>query len=321
MATRRRLVFFLSILVELFCCMASAVAQQKAQWIPGQAGLSGGILPEPGFTYTSLTIQYSAGESKGPRGESVPVTGDYSVWAIESIFSFVPNRKVLGARWMTMAIVTPANGSLTVPQFGFNAGGYGFADLWVQPITLGWSFKRADTYVGYAFMAPTGRYAAGATDNIGSGYWGHDITAGTTLYLTKKRMTTANLTTNWEIHGQKKDSTMTPGQAFTLEWGFGHIFGLDEQYTKMLQLGVVGYDQWQVTANGGTEPPGIPASLAPMYSVHAAGAQASFILPAKNLSFFFRFQPEYRARSHSRGNTVAFGVSWTLRTSQPPSQP
>jgi hypothetical protein len=40
-----------------------------------------------------------------------------TAWAIESIFSFVPNRKVLGARWMAMAIVTPANESLTVPQF------------------------------------------------------------------------------------------------------------------------------------------------------------------------------------------------------------
>ncbi len=41
-----------------------------------------------------------------------------------------------------------------------------------------------------------------------------------------------------------------------------------------------------------------------MYSVHAAGAQASFILPAKNLSFFFRFEPEYRALSHPRGTPL-----------------
>ena len=29
--------------------------------------------------------------------------------------------------------------------------------------------------------------------------------------------------------------------------------------TKLLQLGVIGYDQWQVTANGGTLSDGLPA--------------------------------------------------------------
>src|SRR5450755_2017533 len=51
---------------------APSSAQQKGQWVPGQAGLDAGILPSPGFTYANLTINYSAGTLKGPEGNSIP---------------------------------------------------------------------------------------------------------------------------------------------------------------------------------------------------------------------------------------------------------
>ena len=75
----------------------------------------------------------------------------------------------------------------------------------MQPLTLGWKLKRADVLVGYAFMAPTGRYTPGASDNVGSGYWGHNLVTGSTVYLTKNKGTTADLFTDWEFnHGEKK---------------------------------------------------------------------------------------------------------------------
>jgi Putative MetA-pathway of phenol degradation len=69
---------------------------------------------------------------------------------------------------------------------------------------MGWHFSRADFNAGYAFVAPTGRYTAGASNNVGSGYWGNNITSGTTFYITKNKGTSANLFTDWEIHGSKK---------------------------------------------------------------------------------------------------------------------
>ena len=40
---------------------------------------------------------------------------------------------------------------------------------------------RADIQVGDAFMTPTGRYSPGALNNIGSGYFGNQITMGATV--------------------------------------------------------------------------------------------------------------------------------------------
>ena len=185
---------------------------------------------------------------------------------MENLVYYVPSLKVLGGH-LQFGIGQPtvANGSVTLPQFGISAGsGFGFADTYVQPYTLGWSAKRIAFYGSYAFIAPTGRYVPGATNNIGSGYWGNHFLTGTTLYLTKNQGTSANLFTDWEFHGSRQEidnARITPGQTFTIEWGLGQALPLKKDQSILAQLGGVGYDQWQVSANGGTIPSVVPEDL------------------------------------------------------------
>lgn len=319
-----------------FLCFVSTMAvnaQQSGQYLPGQNGLNSGLLPDPGITYANLTVNYSADTLRNGNGNKVPLTGSYDIWAVENIFFYVPNFKIAGAKVSSMAAPTFANGSLTLgslnfPNVALEAGGEGLADTWVQPLTLGWSLKRADVLVGYAFMAPTGRYHAGASDNVGSGYWGHNLVTGSTFYLTKNKGTTADLFTDWEFNHSNRNTgqgtRITPGQTFTLEWGLGQVLPLKTDFTRLLQLGVIGYDQWQVSNNGGLLAPNIPANLLPYYSVHAVGFQSNFILPAKALNFFFKFEDEYKALARPQGRTIVFGGSYTFRIPNahtPPSGP
>src|SRR5271167_4432360 len=215
--------------------------------------------------------------------------------------------------------------NITGTNLSTGGGGSGFADTYVQPFNLGWHFgKRVDFNAGYSFTAPTGRYTAGANDNVGSGYWGNNITSGTTLYVTKNQGTTLNLATAWEIHGQKtvasspsgQFSKITPGQAFTMEWGLGQVLPLKKDMSQLAQLGLVGYDQWQVTSNGGKYLlAGVPvaASRVPYYSVHGIGFQANYILPAKDVVLFLKYYDEYSAKARVEGRTIVFGGSWTLK--------
>ncbi|MGH3183807.1 MAG: transporter, partial [Streptosporangiaceae bacterium] len=209
------------------------------------------------------------------------------------------------------------------PNLSVAAGGSGVTDLWVQPIGIGWHFKRAAIQVMNGLMLPTGRYSPGATDNVGTGYFGNHLQSGTTLYLTQNQGTTLNLFTDWEVHGTRtgvNNTTKTPGQAFTTEWGLGQVLPLRKDLSQLLQLGVIGYDQWQLTANGGTAAIGpvvVPASLIPKYSVHAVGGQIAYVIPRLSLAPYFKYEDEYAARSHTRGNTLVFGLSWTLRIPKP----
>ncbi len=323
---------FLLILVSLLVLGASpAHAQQKGQYMPGQFGLNAGIMPDPGFTYIAMPIDYSADTLRNGNGNKIPLTGSYDIWAVEDIFYYAWKLDFLGGAKFGINVIwpTPANGSLTLSSLAFpnltvNAGGFGLGDIWVQPFTLGWNLKRLDIWVGDGFVAPTGRYSPGASNNIGSGYWGNDLLSGATVYLTKNKGTTANLFTDWEIHGDKntgQGTVLTPGQTFTMEWGLGQTLPLDKQFHKLLQLGVIGYDQWQVSHNGGFIAPGVPAHLVPYYSVHAIGPQINFVLPATGLNFFFKYEDEYRAFARPQGRTFVFGTAYTLRIPkpQPPS--
>jgi hypothetical protein len=309
---------------------SSALAQQKGQWVPGQLGLNAGVIPDPGITYANMPLNYSASRLNDSNGNRLTqnVTGTYSFWVDENIFYFVPKQKFLGGYFMPYVALNYASGevvaNITGTSLSSGGGGSGFADMYVQPLNLGWHLKRADVNAGYAFSAPTGRYTAGASDNVGSGYWGNNITSGTTFYITKDKGTSANLATDWEVHGQRQAastpvgqlSNITPGQAFTDEWGVGQVLPLKKDFSRLLQLGLVGYDQWQVSSNGGTViVAGIPvnASNIPYYSAHGIGFQSNLILPAKDLAAFFKFYDEYSAKARPQGRTIVFGFSWTLR--------
>jgi len=318
-------------LCSVFSCVPPLWAQQKGQYIPGQYGLNAGILPSPGFTYANIELNYSSDTVNGPNGKSVAphAKGTLNIWVVENILEYVPDTKFLGGNLGFMIIVpTVANGSLTLENLNRSGSTFGFADTWVQPFTVGWHLKRADIQVGDAFMTPTGRYSPGALNNIGSGYFGNHLTMGTTLYITKNKGTSANIFTDWETHGYKQGTNNTsksPGQTFTDEWGIGQILPLKKDLSRLLQIGAIGYDQWQITDNGGTiaitGPMGntivLPARTLPYYSAHAVGGQATFILPAKNLALFFKYEHEYSSHSTTLGNTIVFGGSWTLRIPKP----
>jgi hypothetical protein len=308
--------------------------QQKPQWIPGQVGLNAGVIPSPGFSYVNITLSYSSNAFNNPNGNAIPVTGNYDVWAVESLFYGVVDKNILGGNIFFNFALVPASGSLSaeiqtqnpgIPNLSGVAGGSGLADTFVEPVGLGWHLKRAEIQVAEGLMFPTGRYDPGATDNVGSGYFGNHLLAGTTVYITKNKGTSANLFTDWEVHGAKagtNGTNKTPGQAFTMEWGLGQVLPLKKDLSQLLQVGLIGYDQWQVTANGGTVPIGstnltIPASTLPYYSVHAIGGQGTYILPMKNLSFYFKGEHEYTAYSHFVGTTIVFGGVWTVRIPKP----
>jgi hypothetical protein len=325
----------LILIIFIMCFAGMSRGQQKPQWLPGQVGLNAGILPSPGFTYVNIAVRYNAGRFNGPSGNAILTNlienGNYTVWADESLFYYVFPGKYLGGNYGAMVGITPVSGYLTadilpnLTDLTASAGGSGLTDLWFQPLNLGWHAKRVDFQVGDGMVFPTGRYTPGASDNVGSGYYGNHVQTGTTYYVTKNKGTSANLFTDWEVHAKRQGTNgteKTPGQAFSMEWGLGQVLPLKKNMTQLLQLGVVGYDQWQVTANSGTAPIGntgltVDASRIPYYSVHAVGGQANYILPTKNLVGFFKYYDEYLAYSHYQGTTIVFGLNWTILEPKP----
>jgi len=112
---------------------------------------------------------------------------------------------------------------------------------------------------------------------------------------------------------RKEESNITPRPDLHDGLGFGQVLLLDKKMHKLLQAGLLGYDQLQVSSNSGTQSSGIPASATPYYSAHALGFQVNFIAPEKNIILFFKFEEDFRAKARVEGRTFVLGANYTLR--------
>jgi hypothetical protein len=69
-----------------------------------------------------------------------------------------------------------------------------------------------------------------------------------------------------------------------------------------LQLGLIGYGQWQTTDKSG---PGIPPEQAAAhYQVNALGFAASMMLPDRKVNVGFKYFREFDCKSTVRGYSV-----------------
>ena len=117
---------------------------------------------------------------------------------------------------------------------------------------------------------------------------------------------------------------LTPGAAWSDEWGLGQAIPLDRPFlktkkiTKVAQIGLIGYDQAQVSRNRSNNTI-VDAfeRLVPFYYMHAAGGQVNYIDLKHDWNVFFKYEKEYRALAAPKGDTIVFGVVYTLRIPKP----
>jgi hypothetical protein len=275
-------------------------AQVRGVYPVGMSATNSGVTPASGFSYSNLLAIYSRDKFVGPRGELV-ATGQQSVVMDLNSFIWVSRRRILGARFSMSATLPVANNSLTSDVTGPVSGGEGFADSYYQPFILGWDTKRAGIRAVYGFLAPTGKFKSGANDNVGSGYWTHALSSGQTFYLTKNKATSVSAFQMYEIHTTQAETKIHPGQTLNLDYSVTHAFSVGRGVR--LQVGMVGYHQWQITDKTG---PTITPELANAhYKVNALGVASNVNVTSK-VSAGFKYFQEFANRSTFQGHSIQF---------------
>lgn len=291
------------------CAVAVGVpaeAQNRGVYPLGMSATNSGVMPENRFTYSNLFLYYSRDESKGPDGEVV-TTGSNSVLMDMNSFVWVSDKKILGgARYSASATLPIANNSLASDPAGAISGGGGFADSYYQPVILGWSLKRADIRAIYGFLAPTGRFEAGASDNVGSGYWTYVVASGQTIYLTADRATAISAFQMYEFHGTQEGTDIHPGQTLNVDYSVTRMVPLPDD--MRLQVGVIGYAQWQTTDKTG--PAVSPEEQATRYRVSSLGFTGSLSLPKRKAGVGLKYFHEFSNQSTFEGNSLQISCSF-----------
>ena len=291
-----RLAAALFLLLSLQTEMAQA--QYAGHNLLGDFGLLAGSQAPKGRYAGVFFPYYRTNEVKGDEGQSMDTERTLDVFIIMPFASWVTDFKVLGANYGGMVAVPFANLGLELPRLDLDSGNFGIADIYVQPVNLGWHTQQADFLVSYAFTAPVGEYSADANDNIGLGMWSHEFRLGTSVFLNQEHSWHASAMSFYETHTGKRDLDIEVGDVFTLEGGLGKTF------SNLTTIGLAGYAQWKLTDDEGTDIP--PLLLGKKDRIFGLGPNLVLLRGALTIRYFF----EFGGRSTLEGNNLIVALAF-----------
>jgi hypothetical protein len=305
----KKVLFTVIIIGIFFLCLQSDIsAQMQGHAAKGSWGLQSGTQMPQGFLIAPVYVNFSADKIMNKDGEEVRnISGadrKLSVNALALFGWWVSPYKIFGANYGIMTTLQMSENSVEFASKEFD-NKFGFGDLYLQPINLGWHFERFDVTASYGIYFPTGKYELGASDNSGMGMWSHELGAGATGYFDAAKNWHLSALAYFEMHSKKKDSDVKVGNLLTLQGGLGRSF-----YEGALQVGVAYYTQWKMSADKSGSDGMIgewldEKLLENKHSVYALGPEV--VIPiAKNDRLYAlitaRYQWEFGAKSNLQGN-------------------
>ena len=287
-----------------------AEAQLNTQHIKGTVGLKSGSQPPPGVYFIApLFYVYKADEVKDRDGVPLSGGGDLTTQLYGGGVSVVTNKKLFGAAY-GFQVVFPvgANNRIQGTEIDANPGA-GLSDSMITPITLGWHVTRADATVGYTIFVPTGRYTNAANNNTGLGMWGHELSVGTTVYLSESRQWHAATLATFDFQSKKEDSETRVGNVMNLEGGLGADF-----LKGGLTAGLDYYTSFKLTDD---QIEGFPDIVVRgKNKVFAVGPEVQLALARKNTLYGFlkvNYQWEVYARTTTQGGAMTILATFLMK--------
>lgn len=292
--------------------------------------------PAPGFYAALYYYHYSTDQLNNPNGDTInsilinpgPGAGvtlnlkvDVDVNVLSPMFIWVAPEKILGARYAAYIAPSFADSGLEAALSNVNGRGvgtssssFGAGDMFVAPIWLGWSLPNWDFGINYGFYAPVGKYdtqtfnlpvvgpvRVESIDNIGYGFWEHQLQGTLAWYPMKNKATAVVTALTYSTSGEKEDFDITPGDTLTLNWGISQYLPLKKDMTILAELGVAGYDTWQITTDSGS------AAKSPRDQVHGVGGQIGLTHVPWNATLNFHYFCEFYAEDRFQGSV--FGIT------------
>ena len=291
--------FRVRFLIAALAVAPSTLAAQAA--IPqfrGDVGVRAGTIAPPGVSFTTYFNNYQARRARNGDGDSVDIVNTIQTVLLQGTYS--SNFTILGARyaatvmvpWVSMAPET-VNRQLTTH--------WGYGDMYLQPLQLGWSFPKADVLFGQAVYLPTGRFTAGAPNNSGYGMWSYETTAGLTGYADSARTRSASTILAYQVQSTAQGTDRRAGQVLLAQGGIGQDISWFRGH-----IGAVYYARWKLSHDDNFL---LPLEFQRDDRFYAFGlelASAVISRPAARLTLTSRFYFEGGNRSALEGDSFIF---------------
>jgi len=287
---------------------AGAQTQDLGHKTLGTLGLDAGSQSPTGVYAIDAIAAYRADRLVDRNGVVVPVAIEarafVNVFGVNGSYELPRLHTFVGA-----AFTAPvARVSLATDDPRASLDDFGFGDLYVQPVRLGWKPWGNDLGVGYGFYAPTGHRAPGGTDGVGTGQWTHQFSAGGTVYFDRAQRWRLSALASYNRNEPKLDRDLRRGDTVQLQGGAG------ARLAKLVDVGVVGYALWQVMDDQGSALP--PLLVGARDVDYGLGGELDVNVTALHCKLTARYTHDVAARSRPFGGLVfvALGFSvWSAR--------
>ena len=197
----------------LMCIICGPLySAEVGHYIPGMVGLKSSTTPPPGFYFANTTLTLNVDRINDINGKPLSLDGDFNIVGNVSSFIYMTNGSFLNGRYGFQVNFPFTNRAyLLDPSALDQTGKTGLGDIYVQPLTLGWSTTNNHVTVRYGFFAPVGRFQSSGLQNTGKGFWTHMFTVGDTLFFGTENAWHASAMLRYETHTKKEGVDVTAG--------------------------------------------------------------------------------------------------------------
>lgn len=280
-------------------------AQQLGYKLLGSAGIDAGVQPPAGLAIVSQTLHYDASELRDRQGNVVPIDG-LSMKATGSALGVSYTSKTKRAPYLTFAAGLPvARIRVSSDDPATSLNGYGFSDVFVQPVKLGWRQRRYDVVTAYVAYVPTGHFEPRSGVSPGRGYWTHQLSLGGALFADSTRTHRISALASYERNTRKRGIDIRRGDMFQIQGGAG------ASVKRLAMIGLAGFALWQVTPDEGAD---IPVKLrGERTRVFGLGPELDLAIPQWKTRVALRAEREFGVTSRPRGTVLALSLAYVPR--------
>lgn len=303
---------YLTIVLAMLALVPCAGAQELGHYIAGFTGLENGTSPPPGFYATAFGLIEPVNSIRGPNGNTV-VRPDINVGGALVAYSYTAQKKILGGEYGMAFLVPVLNTRFNSNRFDKSSQSAGLSDIMFEPVNLGWAKGAANYTLNYSFYAPTGDFDPNSSLNTGLGFWEHQIQAGMSLNLDKKKLWNASTMTTWELNHSNLGEDKKAGPIFTGEYSLGRRF-----FKYQMNAGFVGYASQKLSADTGTDVGSL--TRGDLDRGFGAGGEWKFTDVKHKLGYGVRFEEQYGVQLRTSGRLLVFNITYLRLTPPKPTK-
>jgi hypothetical protein len=303
----RKTAFLFAVCAHLLLAAKTTVAQDLGHKLPGLIGLDAGRIPEPGLYLVDRVVYYEADELRDRHGNLIPI-GNFRLQGLSNAvgISYTHELRQSSVSLTATAAAPVARLRLNIqdrPEVSFDR--FGLADIYIQPVRLGWRRDHFDLVGSYALYLPTGAFLLAGGKGVSSGHVTHEFSAGGSIYADRNRGVFLTALASYDLNLRKRNIDITRGDTFQIQGGVGLNF-LDQ----VIEVGAAGHGLWQVSPDRGADLP--PVLREARDRVYGVGPEVAVLIKSIRSQIRVRYEWDLGVQSRPKGNVFTAGINFVV---------